>query len=169
MPATAPEPVLPVLRPDATPAEIRASLEAFEAVLATHPQAVEGDSDQFPLTHTWGGGLYLREIVIPQGSLLTGKIHKTEHAVFLMQGRIRVVSEEGGMQELSAPAYFLSAAGTKRAALALSDVVWVTVHATTTTNLETLEEELIAPSFTAYAQWRVAVEGGDRCRSLPLG
>lgn len=139
------------LVPSATQMQRRASIVAFEAALAQHPQAVVGDSDQFPLTHRFAPGVYVREIFIPQGSLLTGKIHREAHAVFLMQGRLRVLTEQGGLQELSAPQCFLAPPGVKRAALALTDVVWITVHAnpTNTTDLAALEALITVPGFAA--------------------
>lgn len=138
----------------------RTQIQAFEAWLTQHPEAVQGDSEQFPLVHRFAPGVYVREIFIPAGSLLTGKLHKQAHPVFLMQGAIRVYTEGGGMQELVAPLVFIAPAGTKRAALALEDTVWVTVHATSSTDLEAIEAEVIAPSFEALEQWRAQIEAG---------
>ena len=131
----------------------RAAIVSFEALLQQHEGAVCGDSEQFPLVHRFAPGLYCREIFIPKDSLLTGKIHREAHPVFLMQGRIRVYTEQHGMQELEAPLVFIAPAGVKRAALALTDVVWVTVHhnPADTTDLAALEAAVIAPTFEAFA------------------
>jgi quercetin dioxygenase-like cupin family protein len=139
----------------------RGQILAFEAALAQHPKAVAGDSDQFPLVHRFAEGLYVREIFIPAGSLLTGKIHKQAHPVFLMQGALLIYTEAGGTQELHAPLVFIAPAGVKRAALALEDTVWVTVHATSSTDLAQIEAEVIAPSFAAYDAFRAGLAGGS--------
>lgn len=146
----------------AVQAQRRGQILGFEALLAQHPQAVCGDSDTFPLTHHFAEGLYCREIFIEAGSLVTGKIHRQAHPVLLMQGAIRVYTEQGGTQDLHAPLCFIAPPGVKRAALALSDVVWVTVHAnpTDTRDLRMLEEEIIAPSFAEYDSWRAQLEAG---------
>lgn len=142
-----------------TPAQRRDQLLAFEAALAQHPEAVHGDSPQFPLTHYFAPGMYLRMIHIPQGSLVVGKIHKEEHLVVLLQGALRLYTEAGGLEEVQAPQVLRSPAGAKRAALALADTVWITCHAnpTNTQDLAQLEADIIAPSFAAYEAYRAAV------------
>jgi quercetin dioxygenase-like cupin family protein len=140
----------------------RSQILAFEAALRQHPEAVVGDSAQFPLTHHFAPGMYLREIEIPAGSLVVGKIHKEEHLVVLLQGALRLYTEAGGMQEVRAPMVLVSPPGAKRAALALEDVRWVTCHANPadTHDLEALEEAIIAPSYAAYDAFRAQLEAG---------
>lgn len=97
-------------------------------------------------THYFTDGIYAREIFIPKGTLLTGKIHKTEHLNVVSKGRIVVMTDEG-MKEVSAPHTMIASPGTKRIGYALEDTVWTTFHGTNEKNLEKLEEQLIAPSF----------------------
>ena len=159
--ATLPE---PGPRPQALEqAHRRQQILAFEAALAQHPDAVHGDSAQFPLTHHFAPGMYLREIWIPAGSLLVGKIHKAAHLVVLLQGALRLYTEAGGLQEVQAPAVLLSPPGAKRAALALADTRWITCHAnpTDTQDLDALEAEIIAPSYADYDRWRAQLEAGQ--------
>lgn len=115
------------------------------------PGAVFGDSAQLPLKHYFADGVYVREIFIPKGYVLTGKIHKHVHPNFLMQGSVIVVTEHGGREHLKAPLCMISQAGTKRAVLALEDTIWVTVHHNPEgeTDLEKLEEWIIAKDYTA--------------------
>lgn len=150
-------------------AQRRAQILAFEALLAQHPEAVHGDSPQFPLTHHFAPGMYLREICIPAGSLVVGKIHKEEHLVVLLAGALRLYTEAGGLQEVVAPCVLRSPPGAKRAALALAETRWVTCHAnpTGTQDLEQLEGAIIAPSYEAYAAWKAQREAGQRPVALP--
>lgn len=99
-------------------------------------------------THYFAKGIYAREIFIPKGVLLTGKIHKTEHLNIVSQGKIAVVTEFG-QKIIEAPCTLVSEPGTKRAGLALEDTVWTTIHGTNETDLEKLELELIADSHEA--------------------
>ena len=111
--------------------------------------AVFGDSDLCPLTHSFAPEMYIREIQIPAGVLIVGKIHRHTHPNFLMSGRVSVFTEEGGIQHLSAPCYMISPAGTKRVVYAHEDTSWVTVHNNpeNTTDLEVLENHVIATDF----------------------
>ena len=138
----------------------RSQILAFEAALAQHPAAVHGDSDQFPLTHHFAPGMYLREIAIPAGSLLVGKIHKAAHLVVLLTGALRLYTEAGGLQDVHAPAILVSPPGAKRAALALEETRWITCHPnpTDTQDLAALEAEIIAPTFQDYDRWRAELE-----------
>lgn len=129
----------------------RDQILAFEAALAQMPGAVFGDA--FPLRHTFAPGLYVREITIPKGTVLTGKVHRHTHPNFLLQGEVIVFTEQGGREHLTAPMALLSPAGTKRAILALEETVWVTVHHNpdNLTDLVALEAAIIAPDYAALA------------------
>jgi len=122
----------------------------FEETMGQIPGAVFGDSDLCPLTHTFAEGIYVREIFIPAGTIVVGKIHKYEHPNFLLRGSVIVVTEEGGSEHLVAPLSLISPAGTKRVVVALEDTVWVTVHATTLTDPQAIEAEIIAKSYEDY-------------------
>ena len=124
----------------------REQIERLEAAMMTMPQL------EIQTTHYFANGLYAREVLIPAGCLLTGKIHKSEHLNIVSAGRI-VVWTEDGMAEISAPYTMVSRPGTKRVGMALEDTVWTTIHATEITATEitpevlvALEAELIEPS-----------------------
>ena len=48
-------------------------------------------------THFFAPGMYLRELTIPAGMLMVGKIHKHAHFLMVLKGRAEVVSEFGRM------------------------------------------------------------------------
>ena len=120
-----------------------------------HKDVIIGDSDVCPLKHSFSDGIYVREITIPAGMLIIGKIHKHDHPNFLLKGEVVVVTEEGGVEELKAPCSMISKPGTKRALYAKTELVWTTVHLnpTNTQDLEELEEEIIAPTYEAYEKF----------------
>lgn len=130
-------------------AERRGDIVALEEALSRSPDAVHGDSPLFPLKHTFAEGVYIREIFIPKGSVLTGKIHRHSHPNFLMKGEVIVFTENKGREHLKAPLSMISEPGTKRAIMALEDTVWITVHVTPETDLEKIEEYVIAPNYEA--------------------
>lgn len=127
----------------------RDSILRFEKALSSQPGAVVGDNDGCPLKHSFAPGVYVREIFIPKGTVLTGKIHRHEHPNFLMKGEVIVVTEFGGREHLKAPMSMISKAGTKRAVYAIEDTVWITVHLTNETDLKKIEDEIIAPTYDA--------------------
>jgi len=121
---------------------VRDNILALEQLMLDQPQV------EIEPTHYFADGIYAREIVIPAGTLLTGKIHRTRHLNIVSKGKIAVVTEDG-QKIIEAPCTFVAEAGTKRVGFALEDTVWTTIHASQETDLEKLETELIAPSFEA--------------------
>lgn len=134
----------------------RGDILHFEALLGEHPEAVFGDNVAMPLKHTFADGIYVREIFIPAGTVLTGKIHKHDHPNFLLKGTVKVVTEHGGVELLEAPLSMISLAGTKRVVFAISDTVWVTIHKNTTNtqDLAELEETIIAKDYDEYEMFK---------------
>lgn len=112
-------------------------LDRLEAAMQGHPPA------DCPVTHRFAPGLYIREIFIPAGTLLTSAIHKTEHPFVLAMGRIAVISETEGRVIYHAPHVGITTPGTRRALFAETDVVWVTIHKTDKTDLDEICAELI--------------------------
>lgn len=125
----------------------REKIMAFESALSKVPGAMFGDNDTMPLKHSFADHVYVREIFIPKGHILTGKIHRHSHPNFLMKGEVLVYTENEGRQHLKAPLSMISPAGIKRAILALEDTVWVTVHVTDETDLGKIEDYVIAKSY----------------------
>jgi hypothetical protein len=110
--------------------------------------------DKCPLKHHFAPGLYAREIFIPAGILIIGKIHRHSHVNTISQGKC-VVATEFGLQEFTAPHTFISQPGVKRAVLALEDTIWTTYHPTEETDLDKIEEYVIAPSFDDFDKMRL--------------
>jgi len=133
---------------------LREKLDALELEMKKCPQV------EIPPRHYFAQGLYAREITIPAGTLLTGKIHRTQHLNIISQGDISVLTEQGP-KRVQAPCTLVSPPGTKRVGYAHSDTVWTTIHANPTeeTDVEVLESLLITPVY-------LLEEAG--CPSLPL-
>lgn len=113
----------------------RQKVERLEQELQAQPQV------ECPVKNYFVPGMYAREMTIPAGVVLTGAVHKTEHLSTISAGRIMVQTDEG-VVEIAAPHTFISKPGAKRAGYALETTVWTTYHATTTTDLDKLVEEL---------------------------
>ncbi len=123
------EVIMPPLPPHLATKELRREfILGFEKTLADEQNSVFGDNDVAPLVHKFCDGMYVREIFIPAGVLLTGKIHRHEHPNFLLQGTVSMITEDGGLIMMSAPQSLISTKGCKRAIYTMTDVRWVTVH-----------------------------------------
>lgn len=122
----------------------RKQIEKLEATMMAMPE----HHIDIPTSHHFAPGLYAREIKIPAGATIAGKIHRTEHLNLLLSGTLEVVTENG-VEVLTGPRWIVSKPGTKRVGHAHTDAIWVTFHPTEETDLGKLEAELIAPSFEA--------------------
>lgn len=126
--------------------DFRDTVERLEEKVSNLPNAIKGDSPLLPLKHSFGDGLYVRDLTIPKGMLVIGKIHKNPTLNFLLKGEITVATEDG-VKRLKAPMYFISPAGSKKVGFTHEDTVWINVHATQETDLEKIEKEFIAKSY----------------------
>ncbi len=122
----------------------------FEAALAAYAAENNCALDAESMTsHHFAPGVYIRELRIPAGTCLTGKIHRGAHLNIISAGRIAVLTEHG-IVELSAPCTLRSDAGIKRVGFAIEDTVWSCIHANPDdcTDMTKLEARFIAPDFT---------------------
>ena len=101
-----------------------------------------------PVQHHFAPGAYGREMTLPAGLVVVGKIHKHAHINVISKGRVQVFTEQDGVLELAAPCTFVSSPGTKRVVHVLEETVWTTVHVTDKTDLAEIEREVIATYFS---------------------
>jgi len=103
-------------------------------------------NEVFPLRHIFAPGSYAREMTLPAGHWIIGKIHKHAHLNFITKGKVAVVTEDG-LMTISAPYTFVSEVGTKRLVLIIEETIWTTVHVTDKTDLAEIEQEVIAETY----------------------
>lgn len=110
----------------------RQKVELLEAEMLKQEQI------DIPIRHYFSPGCYAREITIPAGTLLTGRVHKYAQLNILSGGEISVLTDDG-MKRVSAPFTVVSPAGTKRIAYAHSECTWTTILATDETDPDLIE------------------------------
>ena len=98
---------------------VRSKIEALEAQWLKMPQI------EIPVIHRYAKGIYAREITIPKGTALTGRIYKDDHFDIMVSGDITVSSDEG-IKRLKGFNIFNGAKGKKRAGIAHEDTRWIT-------------------------------------------
>ncbi len=117
-----------------------------EALIKQYPQL------PIETRHHKGGGIYEREILVPAGTIITGKIHLTEHLAKLIQGTMTIFSEyEKGT--FTGPMTFTSKPGVKRVGFAHDNCVFSTFHVTDETDIEQLEKDLVVDTEEQYLEW----------------
>jgi hypothetical protein len=132
--------------PEALSDEERLARRAQIAALQAHMLAGEEHID-LEMRHYFASGVYVREMKIPAGVLAVGKIHKTEHILILLQGKLTVTTEEGS-QTIEAPMTIVAKPGTKRVAYAHTDSLLQNIHAVgEERDLEKIEARFIAQDF----------------------
>lgn len=120
---------------------------AFEAMDELEADLMAMPPVEMPLQHTFTPGLYTRTIFMPAGTMLTSKIHKTQHPYVVTRGRVTVYEPEGGTVEITAPHMGITQPGTRRVLYIHEDTVWSTFHATTETDPEKIEATITEARF----------------------
>lgn len=118
----------------------RQKVELLEDEMRRHERV------DIPVRHHFSPGVYAREITIPAGTLLTGRIHKFAQLNILSGGKMSVLTDEG-MKHVEAPFTVVSPPGTKRIAYAHTECTWTTILAT-----EEKDPDVIESQFTVATE-----------------
>ena len=117
--------------------EYHQRLDRLEREMVKFPWVV------MPVTHRFTPGLYVREIFMPAGTILTSKIHKTEHPFVISKGSLDVLMEDGVWVHMEAPHTGITKPGTRRVLRIIEDTIWTTFHPTNETDVEKIEAAII--------------------------
>lgn len=99
------------------------NLDALEALMIASEDVID-----LPVKHSFTPGLYSREIFMPAGTMLTSKVHKTEHPYVILEGIVSVYIDGVGVEILASGHSGITKAGTRRALVIEEDCRWVTFH-----------------------------------------
>lgn len=121
----------------------RQKVERLQASMAQMPQVTDLDTE-----HYFVPGMYCRRLFRKAGTVIVGKVHLAPHFFMCAAGEIAVMDGET-VKTMHAGDVIECKPGTKRATLAITDAVGITIHKTDKTDLEEIEAELIEPDHTA--------------------
>ena len=96
-------------------------VEAIESVMLQEQQV------ECPVIHRFGPGVYVREVMIPAGTIAIGHHQKYEHMNVLLKGRVSIVNEDRSISELVAPMMFVGKPGRKMGFIH-EDMVWLNIY-----------------------------------------
>lgn len=138
--------------------------EVVEAKEVTRDQVMRMEQEmkklpqvELKVVNHFSPGVYARELHIPAGVTLTGRIHKMENMNILSQGEM-LVTTEAGLAHVKAPFTVVSPPGTKRIATALTDCVWTTIHGTTETDIDKICAIFTAENESEYLAYQEALK-----------
>lgn len=124
----------------------RAVIQDAATLLKDKIESGELIEQECPVTHRFSPGLYLREILMPKGTRIIGKIHATEHFNVVLTGSCTVITAEG-KEEIKAPHTFISKAGVQKVVVVHEDCRWQTLHVTDKTDIDEIEKEVIVEDY----------------------
>ena len=130
----------------------RQAIVSLEEAMIKEFGPQENTDDVAPINNYHCKGNYAREIFIAADTCMIGKIHKHEHINVISKGKCIVVTE-AGRETLEAPLTFISMPGIKRAVYAITDTVWTTIHPTEETDMDKIEDEVIAKDFNSLDKY----------------
>lgn len=123
--------------------KLKDKIDDLQAFMLEQPQA------DIPVRNVFSGGVYAREVFIPKGTMLVGKVHMTEHLNICLKGDLTFLSVDGP-KRIKAPAMFSSPAGTKKLAYANEDSIWVNVHPDLGEDADTIVDAITVNTFAEY-------------------
>ena len=121
----------------------------IKSVFRLEDEILQMDQIEVEVNHYFSDGIYAREMIMPKGLLITGKIHLQEHFCVVSKGVVDVVSDEK-TERIEAPFIYSSKPGAKRAIYAHEDAVWTTFHATTETDIDKIEAKVVTNDINEY-------------------
>lgn len=121
----------------------REEIEAFAGQFA-HLPPIEA-----PLTHFFQPGVYVRQVVMPAGSFIIGKCHKTEHLNVIQNGKLKVIVGDF-LYDINGPCVLSSGEGINKILLIEEETSWITIHQNPSNlrDIEELEGMLVFPMNT---------------------
>lgn len=95
------------------------------------------------IKHHFAAGIYVKETFIPAGISLMQHVHSYAHLSVLVSGK--AIVKINGKQKVYEGYHILNVeSGKKHKVLAISDVVWLCIHATNDKNPDTVDISLMS-------------------------
>lgn len=133
----------------------RGSIQDVEDLLSTFPQV------EIPVVHRYSGGIYAREIIIPKGIMLTGRIYKDDHFDVMVYGDVTVTTDEG-RKRLTGFNISIGNRGKKRAGYTHEETKWITFCSSKKMDDDNYLDHLTVGSFDEL------LEGDDKTSYLKV-
>lgn len=121
--------------PSDDPLEVR---EWIAKLTRSMKSASASEQLDLPIKHTFLDGMYMRELFIPKGTLLVGKVHKLPCINVVSSGDISVLTETGSAR-VKAGYTVVTPAGIQKLGYAHEDTLFLNVFRTDETDPQKIE------------------------------
>ena len=111
-------------------------LVGFQAELKKLPQV------EMEIKNSFAPGVYARTIIMPAGTILIGKTHKTDHFNIAHTGKADVTID-GQTKLVCAGDMFRSEPGSKKLFEVIEDMKFSTIHPTDKTDIDEIEKDTV--------------------------
>lgn len=101
---------------------------------------------EMPVKHNFSPGVYVREIAIPAGTVIVGKVHKTRYLNIVQSGLVTIMTPYRKFL-VAGPCTFESFEGEQKIGIVHEDCVWSTVHVTDETDPDKIVEAITASTY----------------------
>ena len=112
----------------------RKAFKALENELKQHAQV------DVPLNELNHAGVYCRSVIMPAGTLITGKVHLFDHIEIMASGTVVVTTDDGTSKVLKGFNIIPAFSGKKRAFYTIEDTNWLTFNSVGDTGTLTCDE-----------------------------
>lgn len=114
-------------------------LERAEKALLELPQVECG------VVHSFGPGVYIRQVKIPSDTFAIGHHQNFEHSNVLVKGRVTMLMDDGTTKEFRAPMVFTAKPG-RKISYVHEEIIWMNIYATDEQDIEKLEARILTKS-----------------------
>lgn len=146
----------------------RAERRAKLAELAGRMLALPGEPLELPVKHHFHGYTYMRELFMPAGVMLVGRIHLFDHLEILVSGDITLSTDADAPQRVTGYTVRNGHAGKQRAIYAHEDSVFMTVHSAEEQEPEAMYDYLTCGSYAEYDQFNEALSAFNNASARAL-
>lgn len=115
------------------PHQVRAWIRRVAQVM------LQGETREMEVKHTFMNGIYMREMFIPKGTLLVGKVHRLECINVVSKGDISILTETGSAR-VKAGYSVVSPSGIQKMGYAHEDTVFINIFRTDETDPKKVED-----------------------------
>lgn len=123
--------------------QVAISIPHLEQEMLAMPQA------EVPVVHRFGPGIYIREVTLRAGTIAIGHAQKHEHTNLMLTGAVAMLKDDGSVQVLRGPLFFVGQPG-RKVGYVIEDTVWQNIYATDEKDIDKLEEMFLDKS----EQWK---------------
>ena len=116
---------------------------------------------EMPVKHHHSPGVYIREITLPAGTVLVGKVHKTRHLNVVQSGLVTIITPYRKFL-VAGPCTFESFEGEQKIGIVHEVCVWSTVHVTDKTDVDDIVEDIVASTYEEVEALKILEGIGEK-------